>query len=781
MGLLDIIKSFKSNNGREIRILLLGLDNAGKTSILKQLSAEEITNVTPTRGFNVKSVVTNGDIRLNVWDIGGQRSIRPFWSNYFENTDALIYVIDSSDRRRFDETSVELMELLDEEKLSRVPVLIFANKQDLVSSAPASEISKRLKLTEIRDRTLTSSHPVSEEKFKEEVEKAVDLLYDADHLHYFFTDRDGTLKSYACSYPSSIQPAYSGVIQAQFARRCAQTCCILTTAPMMHVGVLDVSTIPPGYYYYGASAGREWFIDPTNKFQDTKLLERQEFRVFTWVGSGLQKHYGHVTIAHQDIYGSSNNGREIRILLLGLDNAGKTSILKQLSAEEITNVTPTRGFNSQARHRLSNVWDIGGQRSIRPFWSNYFENTDALIYVIDSSDRRRFDETSVELMELLDEENRVPVLIFANKQDLVSSAPASEISKRLKLTEIRDRVWQIQGCSALTNDEGVSEAKTKWTLTSSHPVSEEKFKEEVEKAVDLLYDADHLHYFFTDRDGTLKSYACSYPSSIQPAYSGVIQAQFARRCAQTCCILTTAPMMHVGVLDVSTIPPGYYYYGASAGREWFIDPTNKFKDTSIPEKHLQLLDQVFQLIQELLERQEFRVFTGSAPDYKSITGTLLLHITRYIRLVPTNVSEELFDEIHHIVSMLDPDSTVLEVKTSKLDTKIVLKGKGTEEPFNKGHGIRMLCEKMKCDLKDGNILVCGDSSTDLPMLEECLKRNPSGVYTIWVTTDEPLQQKVRDLCGSHNNTNIAFVSCPEVLLGAMAQATIREISIVRRE
>ncbi|VDK56632.1 unnamed protein product [Cylicostephanus goldi] len=117
MGLLDIIKSFKSNNGREIRILLLGLDNAGKTSILKQLSAEEITNVTPTRGFNVKSVVTNGDIRLNVWDIGGQRSIRPFWSNYFENTDALIYVIDSSDRRRFDETSVELMELLDEEKL----------------------------------------------------------------------------------------------------------------------------------------------------------------------------------------------------------------------------------------------------------------------------------------------------------------------------------------------------------------------------------------------------------------------------------------------------------------------------------------------------------------------------------------------------------------------------------------------------------------------------------------------------------------------------------------
>ncbi|KAK6738672.1 hypothetical protein RB195_020656 [Necator americanus] len=458
----------------------------------------------------------------------------------------------------------------------------------------------------------------------------------------------------------------------------------------------------------------------------------------------------------------SNNGREIRILLLGLDNAGKTSILKQLSAEEITNVTPTRGFNvksvvTNGDIRL-NVWDIGGQRSIRPFWSNYFENTDALIYVIDSSDRKRFDETSMELMELLDEEklSRVPVLIFANKQDLVSSAPASEISKRLKLTEIRDR-----------------------TLTSCHPVSEEKFKEELSNAVDLLYDADHLHYFFTDRDGTLKSYACSYPSSIQPAYSGVIQAQFARRCAQTCCILTTAPMMHIGVLDVSTIPPGYYYYGASAGREWFIDPTNKFKDTSIPDKHLTMLDQVFEQVSHLLERQEFRVFTWVGSGLQKHYGHLTIAHQDIYGSVNTSLSEQLFEEINRIVILVDPEGNILDVHRSNLDIKVLLKGKGTGQHFNKGHGIRMLCEKMKCDLKEGNILVCGDSSTDLPMLQECLTQNPSGVYTIWVTTDERLQKQVRDLCGSHGNKKIAFVSCPEVLLGAMAQATIREISIAR--
>ncbi|EYC14031.1 hypothetical protein Y032_0042g671 [Ancylostoma ceylanicum] len=275
------------------------------------------------------------------------------------------------------------------------------------------------------------------------------------------------------------------------------------------------------------------------------------------------------------------------------------------------------------------------------------------------------------------------------------------------------------------------------TLTSSHPVSEEKFKEEVANAVDLLYETDHLHYFFTDRDGTLKSYACSYPSSIQPAYSGVIQAQFARRCAQTCCILTTAPMMHIGVLDVSTIPPGYYYYGASAGREWFIDPTNKFKDTSIPDKHLTMLDEVFEQVSRLLERKEFRVFTWVGSGLQKHYGHLTIAHQDIYGSVNAALSEQLFEEINRIVILVDPDGNILDVQRSNLDIKVLLKGKGTGQHFNKGHGIRMLCEKMKCDLK------------------------------------------VRDLCGSYNNKNIAFVSCPEVLLGAMAQATIREISIVR--
>lgn len=147
-----MLRKLKSENNKELRILLLGLDNAGKTTILRTLASEEINQITPTQGFNIKSVQSQG-FKLNVWDIGGQRRIRPYWRNYFENTDVLIYVIDSTDRNRFDETGLELTELLEDEKLASVPLLVFANKQDLFAAAKASEIADGLKLQTLRSRS----------------------------------------------------------------------------------------------------------------------------------------------------------------------------------------------------------------------------------------------------------------------------------------------------------------------------------------------------------------------------------------------------------------------------------------------------------------------------------------------------------------------------------------------------------------------------------------------------------------------------------------------------
>jgi ADP-ribosylation factor-like protein 3 len=88
MGLLNLLRKLKKSD-QEARLLVLGLDNSGKTTILKKLSDEDITQIMPTQGFNIKSLMHDG-FKLNVWDIGGQKSIRPYWRNYYDQTDALV-------------------------------------------------------------------------------------------------------------------------------------------------------------------------------------------------------------------------------------------------------------------------------------------------------------------------------------------------------------------------------------------------------------------------------------------------------------------------------------------------------------------------------------------------------------------------------------------------------------------------------------------------------------------------------------------------------------------
>jgi len=105
------------------------------------------------------------------------------------------------------------------------------------------------------------------------------------------------------------------------------------------------------------------------------------------------------------------------------------------------------------------VWDIGGQREIRPYWKNYYDNTDGLVYVVDSSDEIRLQEATDELVSLLAEEalQNVPLLVYANKQDIEFALGADDVMETLKLDDIAStRVFNIQACSAMTK-EGLSD------------------------------------------------------------------------------------------------------------------------------------------------------------------------------------------------------------------------------------------------------------------------------------------------------------------------------------
>ncbi|TXG54677.1 hypothetical protein EZV62_019933 [Acer yangbiense] len=136
---------------KEMRILMVGLDAAGKTTILYKLKLGEIVTTIPTIGFNVETVEYK-NISFTVWDVGGQDKIRPLWRHYFQNTQGLIFVVDSNDRDRVVEARDELHRMLNEDELREAVLLVFANKQDLPNAMNAAEITDKLGLHSLRQR-----------------------------------------------------------------------------------------------------------------------------------------------------------------------------------------------------------------------------------------------------------------------------------------------------------------------------------------------------------------------------------------------------------------------------------------------------------------------------------------------------------------------------------------------------------------------------------------------------------------------------------------------------
>mmetsp|Transcript_15039 Transcript_15039/g.17908 ORF Transcript_15039/g.17908 Transcript_15039/m.17908 type:complete len:181 (+) Transcript_15039:79-621(+) len=151
-----------------------------------------------------------------------------------------------------------------------------------------------------------------------------------------------------------------------------------------------------------------------------------------------------------------------RIVLVGLDAAGKTTILFKLKLGETVHTCPTIGFNVETVQykKLSfTMWDIGGQDRIRALWRHYYEGTDAVIFVVDANDRERIDEAQAEISKMFefDELRNASLLVLANKQDLPNAMSAAEIMEKLRLNEMKNRQYYVQPCVA-TSGEGLHES-----------------------------------------------------------------------------------------------------------------------------------------------------------------------------------------------------------------------------------------------------------------------------------------------------------------------------------
>lgn len=134
-----------------MRILMVGLDAAGKTTILYKLKLGEIVTTIPTIGFNVETVEYK-NISFTVWDVGGQNKIRALWRHYFQNTNGIIFVVDSNDRDRIEEAQKELHNMFQDDELRDIALLVFANKQDLPTAMSVHEIKEKLQFNKLYNK-----------------------------------------------------------------------------------------------------------------------------------------------------------------------------------------------------------------------------------------------------------------------------------------------------------------------------------------------------------------------------------------------------------------------------------------------------------------------------------------------------------------------------------------------------------------------------------------------------------------------------------------------------
>lgn len=152
--------------------------------------------------------------------------------------------------------------------------------------------------------------------------------------------------------------------------------------------------------------------------------------------------------------------RDRAFLMLGLYNAGKTTILHRLELGAIVTTMPTIGFNVETVEHKSRslvsftVWDVGGRDGIRMLWRHWYVGKDALIFVVDSSDEESLEQSHQQLWKMLGEEELRgrPLLVLANKQDLPKALAPAQLAERLGLHSLRGRLWDIQGCCATAGD-----------------------------------------------------------------------------------------------------------------------------------------------------------------------------------------------------------------------------------------------------------------------------------------------------------------------------------------
>ena len=287
------------------------------------------------------------------------------------------------------------------------------------------------------------------------------------------------------------------------------------------------------------------------------------------------------------------------------------------------------------------------------------------------------------------------------------------------------------------------------------------FNEELEKGLEFL-GKRKFHHFITDRDGTVSNYCGRYQSSIQAIYNAIYLSDIARKIPGKSVILTSAPLYRIGLVDISVQPKEDFVLAGSKGRE-LQDENGQQYHYPIDKEQQEKLDKLNEAIEELLEKPEFSPFRyiGSGLQYKFGQTTLARQDKN--RSIAESKSLHLKEEVQKLINRTDPKQEHFRLEDTGKDLEIMLTVSKNDqvEDFNKGHGVKFIAQKLKLPMKEKNVLICGDTASDLPMLTAA-KEMGAHVTCIFVTTDTELQKEVTRYC-----EDALIVSSPDVLVSLL--------------
>ncbi|MGD9085951.1 MAG: hypothetical protein PVJ41_13300 [Desulfobacterales bacterium] len=290
------------------------------------------------------------------------------------------------------------------------------------------------------------------------------------------------------------------------------------------------------------------------------------------------------------------------------------------------------------------------------------------------------------------------------------------------------------------------------------------FSSHVQSAVKQLKDK-RFNCFITDRDGTINNYCGRYGTSIQSIYNALFLARFARNIAANPIIITSAPLKNPGIVDVSILPEQTVIYAASKGRE-FIDLSGTRRSYPIDSEKQQLINRLNQRLTDLVTDKEYEKFSLIGSGLQQKFGQTTIARQDISGSISEERSQKFLDVIERIVEEFDPSGENFKIEDTGLDIEIILTvadGDTGLKDFDKKEAIKFLDRELSLNMESGPHLVCGDTSSDLPMLEASMEKSID-TWSVFVTKDPKLVEKTRDVC-----PNAATVPEPDMLITILNQ------------